>query len=282
MELDRYVNMRRINGSKTLLSSNITADETTDWIAIGPQGFNEITVFPNFSTIATANSSDQIDFYLQTKTQDGPIYDLLNIHFANSENGTTRHQPTLWRGGALGGIRALAVTDGALLDDEMQLGVPLGTHVRIRIVFTITGTPTLTYTCKALLRRTGAGLALPPGKGVDVDSGVTRTIKRADYEHASTSGALLLVAGVATKKIRVIGLDFHTDVVGNMTVQDDNSSPVKLTGAMEFIAGGQWEYNPSVQYPGERYLGETTAGDDLDIDVETSGTHSGWVEYLEI
>jgi hypothetical protein len=85
-------------------------------------------------TIATANSSDQIDFYLQTKTQDGPIYDLLNIHFANSENGTTRHQPTLWRGGALAGIRALAVTDGALLDDEMQLGVPLGTHVRIRIV----------------------------------------------------------------------------------------------------------------------------------------------------
>ena len=285
----RYIpNIRFLNGASQIDESNastgnITDDETTDWVPLGPGGYNEITIQPNFSTISTANGSDEIDFYLQTtmNISQGVAYDLLNIHFANADNGGTHRQPRLWRGGDIGGVRALAVTDGTITDNETQVGVPLGTHVRTKIKFTKGSAPTLAYNCPIIVRNNPQGLALPIGKGIN-DNGVTTDIKRASFEHAATNGALAIVTGVASKKIRVIGLQFYTDVVGNITVQDDNGTPVKLTGAMEFIAGGSFSYHGEGRYPGERFLGETTAGDDLDIDVETSGTHSGYVEYLEI
>jgi hypothetical protein len=282
MEMDRYVDLRRINGSRSLISSNITADETTDWVAIGPQGFNEVTVIPDFSTIATAHPYDQIDFYLQTKVQDGPAYDLLNIHFSNTHNGTTRKQPMLWRGGALGGMRGLVVTDGTLDDDEMQLGVPLGTHLRVKIVFTITGTPTLTYTCKVMLRRTDAGIALPPGKGVDIDTGVTRTVKSAIIDLSAASAATQILSGVGGRKIRVIEMAVSTDTAGTVKVQDDNGSPQELTGVIELAVGVPWVYNPVVAYPGEKYLGETQSSDDLDLLIEASGIYGGYFKYLVI
>jgi hypothetical protein len=187
----------------------------------------------------------------------------------------------LWRGGGIGGFRALAVTDAGIADNETQVGVPLGTHVRIKVVFTIGSAPTLTYTCPVMVRNSPQGLALPIGKGIN-DNGVTTDIKTLFYEHGGTNGALTAVAGVAAKKIRVIGFHVSTDVVGNITLQDDNGSPKRLTGAMEFVAGGSFTYQADGDYPGQRFLGETQAGDDLDIDVETSGTHSGYTEYLEV
>lgn len=285
-----FDNIRFVAGSKTASTTSFdgvsgATTETTDWITLGDRPYNEVIIEPNFSVIDTAHANDEIDFYLQTTLSptNAVPYDLLNIHFATGDDGTTHRQPRIWRGGELGGFRALAVTDGSLADDETQLGVPLGTHVRIKLVTTIGGTPSVTYTCPLTVRyNPGAPAAIPIGKGIN-DNGVTTTIKRAAIEISAASGAQEVVTAVTAKKIRLLGYNVVTDTASALTWQDDTGTPVVLVGASTFAAsGGASVYPPAGAYPGQRFLGETASGKALDLNVGTSATVGGSIEYLEI
>jgi hypothetical protein len=162
------------------------------------------------------------------------------------------------------------------------MGVGLGTHLRMKVVFTKGDAPTLTYSCKVLLRNSPQGMALPPGKGIDIDTGVTRTVKRSIIDLSSASGATQILAGVTARKIRVIEMAVSTNTAGTVKVQDDNGSPQELTGVIELAVGIPWAYNPVVAYPGEKYLGETQSADDLDLLIEASGILGGYFNYMEI
>lgn len=80
---------------------------------------------------------------------------------------------------------------------------------------------------------------------------------------ALTGNAQELVAAVAGKKIRVVGLLAAIDADGTLQLADDAGTPNKLTGAMSVKAAGpplELPYHPSG-------WGDTAAGQALTVSV---------------
>lgn len=115
------------------------------------------------------------------------------------------------------------------------------------------------------------------GKILD-ENGNILTVKNAIVEISAASGAQQIVAGVSGKKIRLLGFFLVSDTAVTATFQDDEATPVKLTGGMPLAATGGVGYAA----PTGTWIGETTAAADLDLNLGAAATVGGTVVYVEV
>lgn len=103
-------------------------------------------------------------------------------------------------------------------------------------------------------------------------------VKTVKIAIAAASGAQQLVAAVSGKKIRVLMIHYITDTATTIALQDDAGTPVVLIGAGGYVAN---EGMVAAAPPG-CFIGETTAGQDLDLNLGTASTVGGFVVYVEV
>ena len=90
--------------------------------------------------------------------------------------------------------------------------------------------------------------------------------------------ATAIVSGVAGKKIRILAMVVGTNTTGAITLQDDESSPVALSGAIPILADSPFV----LPFCEGIHWGETTAGADLDIKPDGAMSIDGILVYTEV
>lgn len=86
-----------------------------------------------------------------------------------------------------------------------------------------------------------------------------------------------IVPAVTGKKLRLISMMLTTDTAGNITVRDNNGTPVILVGPAPAAANGGFvlPHNPEG-------WGDTTAGKNLNVLLGTSATVFGGVVTYQV
>ena len=121
-----------------------------------------------------------------------------------------------------------------------------------------------------------AALAGPVTGSVQTPAGVALTVKYAKFSTATTDG--VVVAAVATKKIRVLQLAYSCTVADTTVVF--NSKGAGAGTAISNIFYNKLETFGSLA-PSDNGWFETTAGEGLSV-TATTGTAAGVVTYVEI
>lgn len=143
-----HPNIRIVNGAT--VTTAVAADETTDAFLL-PDNYHRAIVTINLVTLTLPNASDEVDFYIQTTYDMGQNWHALaNIHFTNTETGTTpKHVIFL-------SDPATTVTNitptATVADDNVNSTVPIGDRIRIFLDLTIVGAISVNYTAQVLAK----------------------------------------------------------------------------------------------------------------------------------
>ena len=121
-----------------------------------------------------------------------------------------------------------------------------------------------------------AALAGPVTGSVQTPAGVALTVKFAKFSTATTDG--VVVAAVATKKIRVLSAAYSATVADSTAVF--NSKPAGAGVAISNIFYNKLETLGVLPYSPSGWF-ETTAGEGLSL-TATTGTVAGIVTYIEV
>jgi hypothetical protein len=157
----------------------------------------------------------------------------------------------------------------------------LGAVVAILLLAAVSLTPVVAHQYTAL-HPTQARVIVPTYPPAAVDNGIEiNTINgQAQVKYAPisvvTGSHTTVVAGVAGKKIRIIGMTLNNVVANGTAVWESSTSNTVITGAYSLAANG------TISFPNDKYgYGETAAGDSLLMTVTgSSNTISGNLEYI--
>lgn len=176
------------------------------------------------------------------------------------------------------GTTAQPVTDNA---GSLTVDAPVGTPVFVRLsdgTSAIATLPVSLASLPALVAGTAMiGQVAATQQTGQIYSGTTALTVKYAVINTAASGVSTVVAGVATKKIRVLSYRFQADADVSVKFRD-NTAAVDLTGAMATGAkggGGGAAFSPVGHF-------ETAAGNALSINLSAAVQVSGHVAYVEV